>query len=102
MNDIASGPRRSQTIGGYDEFAKGWRVLAGATFGVGLGISGLLTYNLGLFTTELRGDIGLSPATYGAALLGLNIALALAVPIAGRLVDRFGSRAIAAIGAAIL
>ena len=65
------------------EFAGGWRVLLGASFGVGLGISGLLTYNLGLFTTDLQGAIGLSPATYGAALLGLNIALALAMPLAG-------------------
>jgi MFS family permease len=84
------------------EFAGGWRVLLGASFGVGLGISGLLTYNLGLFTTDLQGAIGLSPATYGAALLGLNIALALAMPLGGRAVDRFGPRVTAATGAAVL
>ena len=84
------------------EFARGGRVLCGATFGVGLGIAGLLTYNLGLFTTDLGQEIGLSPATYGAALLGLNLALAAAMPLVGRLVDRFGPRAIAGAGAAIL
>jgi MFS family permease len=70
--------------------------------GVGLGISGLLTYNLGLFTTDLQSQIGLTPATYGGVLLGLNVALALAMPLVGRLVDRFGPRAIAATGSAIL
>jgi MFS family permease len=84
------------------EFARGWRVLLGASFGVGLGIAGLLTYNLGLFTTDLGRVIGLSPSGYGAALLGLNIALALAMPLVGRAVDRFGSRATAALGAVLL
>jgi MFS family permease len=102
MSDIASALDRREAIGSRSEFTHGWRVLFGATFGVGLGISGLLTYNLGLFTTDLTREIGLSPATYGAALLGLNVALALAMPLAGRLVDRFGSRVIAATGAAIL
>jgi MFS family permease len=88
--------------GSWREFADHWRVLLGATFGVGLGIAGLLTYNLGLFTTDLEREIGLTPATYGAALLGLNLALAAAMPFVGRLVDRFGSRTIATAGAAVL
>lgn len=87
---------------GRDEFRHGWRALFGATFGVGLGIAGLLTYNLGLFTNDLGREIGLSPATYGAALLALNVALALAMPIAGRAVDRIGPRATAAAGAVAL
>jgi predicted MFS family arabinose efflux permease len=77
-------------------------VLFGATFGVGLGIAGLLTYNLGLFATDLRGEIGLGPAAYGASLLALNLALAAAVPVAGRVVDSVGPRAAAAAGAAFL
>jgi len=88
--------------GSWAEFAHGWRVLAGASLGVGLGISGLLTYNLGLFTTDLEQEIGLTPATYGAVLLGLNLALAAAMPLVGRLVDRLGPKAVAAAGAAVL
>jgi MFS family permease len=103
MNTLldAGEPDPSQ-FAGWAEFARGWRVLAGASFGVGLGIAGLLTYNLGLFTTDLGQAIGLSPATYGGALLGLNLALAAAMPLVGRLVDRFGPRAVAATGAAAL
>jgi MFS family permease len=86
----------------YVEFACGWRVLLGATFGVGLGIAGLLTYNLGLFATELEREIGLSPAAYGGALLGLNLALAAAMPLVGGMVDRFGPRRIAAAGSVAL
>ena len=85
-----------------NEFRRGWRVLLGGTFGVGLGISGLLTYNLGLFTTDLGDEIGLGPAAYGTALLALNVALAAAMPAVGRAVDRFGPRAAAAAGAATL
>jgi MFS family permease len=94
--------RDGRRAGSWGEFAGGWRVLLGATFGVGLGIAGLPTYNLGLFTTDLEREIGLGPATYGAALLGLNLALAAAMPLVGRLVDRFGSRAVASTGSAIL
>src|SRR6478735_1158760 len=88
--------------GARSEFARGWRVLAGAAFGVGLGISGLLTYNLGLFTADLGREIGLSASVYGAALLGLNLALAAAVPLVGRLVECVGPRATAATGAVLL
>jgi len=100
--EIRTVDQDASQAGARSEFARGWRVLLGATFGVGLGIAGLLTYNLGLFTTDLERDVGLGPATYGGALLGLNLALAAAMPFVGRLVDRFGSRTIAATGSIIL
>ncbi|MEO6387348.1 MAG: MFS transporter [Croceibacterium sp.] len=102
MNEPDGGPERQSLLNTRQEFARGWKVLFGATFGVGLGISGLLTYNLGLFATDLGRQIGLGPALYGAALLALNVALASAMPFVGRLVDRFGSKTIAATGAAFL
>jgi MFS family permease len=100
--EIRTVDQDASQAGARSEFARGWRVLLGATFGVGLGIAGLLTYNLGLFTTDLEREVGLGPATYGGALLGLNLALAAAMPFVGRLVDRFGSRTIAATGSIIL
>ncbi|MEO6151608.1 MAG: MFS transporter [Croceibacterium sp.] len=102
MSPNGNGPAGDFADVASGEFARGWKVLGGASFGVGLGIAGLLTYNLGLFTTDLGNEIGLRPSTYGAALLGLNVALAFAMPVVGRIVDRVGSRAAAAVGAAML
>ena len=87
---------------GLEEFRHGWRTVLSASLGVGLGISGLLTYNSGLFVEGLSRDTGLSRTAYGAAFLGSTLALALAMPIVGRAVDRFGPRAVAAVGAVSL
>lgn len=73
-----------------------------AALGVGLGVSGLLTYNAGLFAHDLAGAIGLSRTAFGAAFFGSTLAMAAAMPLIGRLVDRFGPRLIAAIGALML
>jgi MFS family permease len=84
------------------EFQAGWRILAAATLGVALGISGLLTYNSGLFQASLAAELGLDRATYGIALFASTLAMAAAVPLVGRLVDRHGARIVAAAGAAFL
>lgn len=85
-----------------DEFRQGWRIVLGAAAGVGLGISGLLTYNSGLFYEGLSAEIGLSRTVYGAAFFSSSIALALVMPAVGRAVERFGPRAAAAAGAIML
>ena len=85
-----------------DEFRQGWRIVLGAAAGVGLGISGLLTYNSGLFYEGLSAEIGLSRTVYGAAFFGSSVALALVMPVVGRAVERFGPRATAAVGAVTL
>ena len=46
MGARGDSPAHRQQVGAWHEFAHGWRVLLGASFGVGLGIAGLLTYNL--------------------------------------------------------
>jgi MFS family permease len=84
------------------EFRRGWPVVLGAACGVGLGISGLLTYNSGLFVEGLAGEIGLSRTEYGAAFFGATVALALAMPAVSRAVEKFGPRATAAVGAVAL
>lgn len=84
------------------EFRRGWKVVAGAGAGVGLGLAGLLPYNSGLFVQSLESEIGLSRTTYGAAIFGSTLLMALAMPLVARLVDRHGPRAVAAAGAALL
>jgi MFS family permease len=80
------------------EFRRGWRTVLGAAVGIGVGISGLLTYNSGLFFDDLSREFGLSRTAYGAAFFGSTIALALVMPIVGRAIDRWGSRRTAAFG----
>jgi MFS family permease len=87
---------------GGSEFARNWRTLIAASLGIGLGISGLLTYTAGLFATELGRDIGLSRTAFGAAVFGSTVALAIAMPVVGRTVDRFGPKAAAIVGALLL
>jgi MFS family permease len=84
------------------EFAAGWRTVTGAALGVGLGISGLLTYNSGLFVEGLGRDVGLTRTIYGAAFLGSTLALAIAMPVVARSVDAQGPRRTAAFGAVAL
>ena len=84
------------------EFARGWSIVLTAAFGVGLGVSGLLTYNSGLFAPALAQEIGLSRTTFGAVFFGSTICMALAMPIVGLLVDRFGPKYMAALGSLML
>jgi len=84
------------------EFAQGWRIVLTSALGVGLGVSGLLTYNAGLFARDLANEIGLSRTMFGAAFFGSTLAMAAAMPLVGRLVDTYGPRAMAAIGAQML
>ncbi len=84
------------------EFARGWRIVLTAAFGVGLGVSGLLTYNAGLFAHDLAGEFGLSRTAFGAAFFGSTLAMAAAMPLVGRLVDRFGPRSMVIVGAIML
>lgn len=99
---MSSIPDSASTVSAAGEFRHGWRVVVGAAFGAGLGIAGLLTYNMGLFAEGLGRDIGLSKTVYGMAFFGTTVALALAMPLVGRAVDRFGARTTAAFGALAL
>ena len=74
------------------EFRRGWPVVLAAAVGSGLGIAGLLTYTAGLFATDLEREIGLGRTGLGAAFFTATVALALALPVVGLLVDRFGPR----------
>ncbi|MEG3089074.1 MFS transporter [Sphingomonas sp. PB4P5] len=84
------------------EFRRGWPVVLVAASGVGLGIAGLLTYTAGIFANDLRGAIGLSRTDLGWAFFLSTVALALALPLTGWLIDRFGARGPAAAGSLAL
>lgn len=84
------------------EFRRSWRVVLGAAFGTGLGIAGLLNYNIGLFAKGMAADFGLSRTAFGAAYFCSTLALAAALPLVGRMVERYGCRNTAALGACAL
>lgn len=88
--------------GGTSEFARGWPIVVAAACGVGLGIAGLLTYTAGIFGAELALRIGLSRTALGAAFFLSTVMLAVALPLVGWLVDRFGPRVPALFGAVAL
>lgn len=74
------------------EFRRGWPTVLAASSGVGLGIAGLLTYTAGVFAKDLGAGIGLSRTALGAAFFLSTLALALALPLVGWLIDRVGPR----------
>lgn len=84
------------------EFSGKRSIVFGAAMGVGLGVSGLLTYSSGLFVHDLQRDIGLTRTAYGAIFFGVTLAIALAMPLAARAIERFGSRRAAITGSLFL
>jgi MFS family permease len=82
--------------GYWGEFRTHWRALLAATMGLGFGL-GINSYVMAIFAPVLIKTFGWPRAQF--ALLGtLAIILLVISPVAGRLTDRFGVRAVAAIG----
>ena len=63
-----------------------------ATLGVGLGTSGMVSFNAGLFVTNLQIHAGVSRTQFGLAYFGFTFFAALAAPLVGMFVDRLGAR----------
>lgn len=73
--------------------ARGWRrSLTGAVVGSATGVSALLLYTNGLFVGGLTQDFGLTRVQFGFGVLLVTMALAVANPLVGWLVDRFGAK----------
>ena len=84
------------------ELRRGLTRILCAALGVGLGISGLLTYSAGLFAGPLAQEIQLSRPAYGAIFFGATVAMCCAMPLVGRLIEARGARTTALIGAIAL
>lgn len=95
MSDTVQG-RTSRFL----EIRRGWPALLAAAFGSGVGVNGLMAYNLGLFVQPLSREIGLTRGQFGSAVSGSMMAMALALLFVGPLVDRLGGRRVAIIGSA--
>lgn len=79
----------------YSEFRAGWTVVFASAIGVGVGVTGVAFYTVGVFLKPLAAEFHWSRAAVAAATLFLHFGWAVMAPFIGRLADRFGARAIA-------
>jgi predicted MFS family arabinose efflux permease len=80
---------------GYGEFRTGWPVVVAAMLGIGLGLSPVPFYTIGMLAPELAREFGW---TFGDIMGGLPImtfAVLVASPAVGFLADRIGVRPVA-------
>ncbi len=76
----------------YKEFKYGWPVVFAAAVGIGLGMSPLPFYTLGVFATPLHAEFGWGESTIMLAMAVFTCGALFASPIVGQLTDRFGPR----------
>jgi len=69
---------------------KGWILIAACTVGVGVSIIPVSILSLGVFMKPLGEAFGWGRGEISLALTILSFAMAAALPLAGRLIDRFG------------
>lgn len=77
------------------EFAKGWKIVVAATLGVGLGLSPLPVYTLGMLAPQLAADFGWSIAQVMGVMSITTLTVVLSAPLTGMLTGRFGARPVA-------
>jgi len=77
------------------EFVKGGPILFTAVLGAAVGLSGLQTYSLPFFIAPLVEEFGWSRSEISIAVSAKALGLLLALPVFGRLCDRFGVRRVA-------
>ena len=70
----------------------GWWVVAGSVVGVSVGSAQFAFGSLGLFITPFGTEFGWSRTAISLALTIFTVAQALAAPVIGHLIDRFGAR----------
>lgn len=75
-----------------------WLVLLGCFIGMGLATPAILMLPMGLFLKSMTAEFGWTRTEFSSVIAIAALCNALVMPVAGYLVDRFGSRPIIAIG----
>ena len=78
----------------YTEFRSGWGVVFASAIGIGLGMSPLPFYTIGVFASPLSQAFGWGMGQILSALMIFTVAAVFTSPIVGMLTDRYGSRRI--------
>ena len=81
--------------GGYGEFRDGWPVVTSAMLGIGLGLSPLPFYTIGILAPELAKEFGWGFAEILGGLPIMTCAVLGASPAVGLIADRIGVRMVA-------
>ncbi|OYQ31598.1 hypothetical protein CHU95_20885 [Niveispirillum lacus] len=90
--DSNAGKRKSMSK--TEEFRRGWSLILAAATGVGLGITGLTFYTLGIFIGPLTQEFGWSRTSLASATILTTLTTLFLGPVVGRLADRFGGRTV--------
>lgn len=73
----------------------GWIVVFAAMIGLGLGLSPMPFYTIGMFAPELQREFGWTFASLMGSITVQSVVVMATGPIAGFAVDRFGARSVA-------
>ncbi len=76
----------------YLEFKYGWQVVAASAIGIGLGMSPLPFYTIGVFVAPLSAEFGWGVGQVLEGMIPFGIFAVMASPIIGWLTDRYGPR----------
>ncbi len=77
------------------ELGNRWWVVVGAVFGLVVGNGPVMQFTFGIFVNPVAQDLGIARGALSTALMTGLVATGLATPLAGRLMDRHGIRAVA-------
>jgi len=79
----------------YAEFRFGWPVVVASAIGIGLGMSPLPFYTIGVFIAPLSAEFGWTPGQILGCFPIFTLTALVASPVVGQLTDRFGPRKVA-------
>jgi MFS family permease len=79
----------------FSEFRRGWQIVLASLLGIGLGLSPMPFYTLGVFAPHLAREFGWSIGEIMAGLTVTTVMMLWAAPAVGLLAGRFGVRRVA-------
>ncbi len=82
---------------GYGEFRRGWQVVLASLLGIGLGLSPMPFYTVGLFAPHLAREFGWSTGEIMGGIAVTTLVVLFAGPVVGLVAVRFGVRRVALI-----
>ena len=79
----------------YAEFRRGWQVVLASLLGIGLGLSPMPFYTMGVFAPHLAREFGWSIGQIMGGITITTLMLLWAAPVVGMLAERLGVRRVA-------